>query len=149
MRYVIEKNEFLLVPLVDELTFVENYLFLVQTRFDKGIIFHNNLDKKLIKSTYIPPSSLQLLIENAVKHNKFNANNPLEIMLTNNTEYLIVSNNINLRDDVIDSTKLGLGNLASRFSHFCDIEIDIKKTDSEFIVSLPILSKKHYERINI
>lgn len=149
LRYVIEKNEFLLVPLVDELTFVENYLFLIQTRFEKGIIFHNQLDKKLIKSTFVPPSSLQLLIENAVKHNKFSANNPLEITLFNDDNYLIVKNKINLRDDVSDSTKLGLDNLVSRFSHFSDSTVEIKTVDSEFIVSLPILTKKHYEHINI
>ena len=149
LRYVIEKNEFLLVSLSEEITFIENYLFLIQTRFEEGILFENTLEKKVINFCYIPPASLQLLIENAIKHNKFTADNPLRIKLFNDEERMIVSNNINMRDDMENSTKQGLDNLSGRYSHFCEKPVEIKQTDSDFMVSIPILTKEHYERFNI
>ncbi len=149
LRYVIEKNEFLLVPLNEEITFVENYLFLIQTRFENEIVFENTIDKSIISSCYIPPSSLQLLIENAIKHNKFTTEDPLRIRLFNAEDYLVVSNNLNIRHDVDNSTKLGLENLSGRYSHFCSQPVEIKQTYIDFTVSIPILTKEHYERFNI
>ena len=149
LRYVIEKNEFLLVPLKEEISFVENYLFLIHTRFEEGIIFDNQINKNIINTCFVPPSSLQLLIENAIKHNKFTAENPLRIQLFNDEESLIVNNNINIRNDFESSTNLGLDNLSGRYSHFSDKAVVIKKTDVDFTVSLPILTKVHYERFNI
>ena len=149
LRYVIEKNVFLLVPLDEEITFIENYLFLIQTRFEKGIIFENTIDKNMISSCYIPPASLQLLIENAIKHNKFTIDNPLRITLFNDDECLIVNNNVNTRNDIENSTNLGLDNLTKRYSHLSDKPVVIKKTDMDFTVSLPILTKEQYERFNI
>lgn len=149
LRYVIEKNEFLLVPLGDEIVFIENYLFLIQTRFEKDIIFKNTMDKNMINSCYIPPASLQLLIENAIKHNKFTSDNPLRITLFNDDEYLIVNNNVNIRNDIENSTNQGLDNLSKRYSHLSDKPVVIKKTDMDFSVSLPILTKEQYERFNI
>ena len=149
LRYMIEKNEHILVPLKDEISFVDNYLFLIQTRFQEGINFKNSLDKRIISSSYIPPASLQMLIENAVKHNKFTKKNPLEIILKNDKESLIVVNNLNIREDIENSTELGLDNLKERFKQFTPNPVLIKKTASKFTVSLPILTKTHYERFNI
>ncbi len=149
LRYVIEKNEFILVPLSEEITFLENYLFLIQTRFDEGIIFENKLDKAIINSSYVPPSSLQLLIENAIKHNKFTQDKPLRIKLFYEKEYLMVNNNVHIRDDMENSTKQGLDNLIGRFLHFTEKAVIINKTETSFTVSMPVLSKEHYERFNI
>jgi len=149
LRYVIEKNELLLVPLKDEISFIDNYLFLMQTRFIDEIIFENKVDDNLVNGCYVPPSSLQLLIENAIKHNKFTTENPLRIQLFNEGETLIVRNNLNLRNDIENSTRLGLDNLSGRYSHFCEKPVDIKQTDIDFTVSIPILTKEHYERFNI
>lgn len=149
LRYVIEKNEFLLVPLNDEIIFIENYLFLIQTRFEKGIIFENKIDKAITNSSYLPPASIQLLIENAIKHNKFTKDNPLRIKLFNDEEHLIVINNINIRNDSENSTNQGLENLSKRYSHLSDKSVVIKKSDVDFMVTLPILTKEQYERFNI
>lgn len=149
LRYVIEKNEFVLVPLREEISFLEDYFFLIQNRFQDGIILNNTIDKDIMDSCYIPPSSLQLLVENAIKHNKFTKDNPLLINLYNNEENLIVSNILHVRDDMKNSTKSGLQNLSGRFKHFSSNSIEIKKTDTNFIVSLPILTKLHDERFNI
>jgi LytS/YehU family sensor histidine kinase len=149
LRYMIEKNEHILVPLKDEISFVDNYFFLIQTRFQEGIIFKNNLHKRVINSSYIPPASLQMLIENAVKHNKFTKKYPLEIIIENDEENLVVTNNLNIRDDIKNSTRLGLENLKERFRQFTSSHVVIEETESQFKVSLPILTKLHYERFNI
>lgn len=149
LRYVIEKNKFLLVPLKEEITFIENYVFLIQARFEKGIIVENTIDKKIIELSYLPPVSLQLLVENAVKHNKFTKNEPLRIQIYNKENLLMVSNNIDLRNDVENSTKQGLENLSKRYSHFSEMAVAIENNDDTFKVSLPILTKEDYERFNI
>lgn len=149
LRYVIEKNELFLVPLSDEIIFVENYLFLIQTRFENGIVFENTIDEKLIESAHIPPVSLQLLIENAIKHNKFTDSKPLNIRLYSKNSMLIVENNIKLRTDIKETTEQGLENLSQRFVLISDQSISIEKTDLIFRVSLPILNKDQYESFNI
>ena len=149
LRYVIEKNELALVPLKEEIRFVDNYFFLIRNRFDDGIVFENSINDSIIQSSYIPPASLQLLIENAVKHNKFTSDDPLRIQLFADGESITVKNNINLRDDIADSTNQGLQNLTQRFSYFSNKEVTITITETDFTVSMPILTKTDYERFNI
>ena len=118
-------------------------------RWNINVFFFNTIDKAITNSSYLPPASLQLLIENAIKHNKFTNDNPLRIKLFNDDEYLIVSNNINIRNDSENSTNQGLDNLTRRYSHLSDKPVVIKKSDVDFTVSLPILTKEQYERFNI
>ncbi len=149
MRFVVEKNEMLLVPLSEELDFVENYLFLIQTRFDDGIVFENHLEKMMVLNNFIPPAAIQSLIENAIKHNKFSGEVPLKIKLYSTKNRIVISNNLNLRKDEVNSTKQGLENLKARFSHFTNDQVTITQSKTEFIVSLPLLNEKPYERFNI
>ncbi len=149
LRYVIEKNELTLVPLKEEIGFVEDYFFLIRQRFDKGILFENLLDKQVIKNCYIPPASLQLLIENAVKHNKFTSEEPLQISIYNDDKHIFVKNNINLRNDNDSSTNQGLQNLIQRFSFFSESTVNIEINETDFTASLPILTKTEYEHFNI
>ena len=149
LRYVIEKNELALVPLKDEVLFAEDYFFLIKNRFEEGIIIKNSLDSSMIRNSYIPPASLQLLIENAVKHNKFTEKAPLHIHIFNTEDQIVVNNNINLRDDSSDSTKQGLNNLTQRFAYFSDKAVSISSNETGFTVSLPILTEADYERIDI
>ncbi|MEZ5197007.1 MAG: histidine kinase [Bacteroidales bacterium] len=149
LRYVIEKNELTLVPLADEISFVDDYFFLIRNRFEKSIIFENSIEASIIQNSYIPPASLQLLIENAVKHNKFSSDDPLQIQLLNDKDSLIVKNNKDMRNDVSESTNRGLINLKQRFSYFSDRRVNIVDEGSEFTVWLPILTKSDYERFNI
>ena len=90
LRYVIEKNEMTLVPLREEIQFVDDYFFLIRNRFEEGIIFENSIEESIIQSSYIPPASLQLLIENAVKHNKFSAKDPLQIHIYNDQKIFLL-----------------------------------------------------------
>lgn len=149
LRYVIEKNELALVPLKEEIRFVEDFFFLIQHRFDEGIVFENSLDESIIQNSYIPPASLQLLIENAVKHNKFTEEDPLRINLYNDGKQIIVKNNLNLRDDIVESTNQGIQNLTQRFLYFSENAVNIEINETDFTVLLPILTKTDYERFNI
>lgn len=148
LRYVIEKKELTLVPLKEEIRFVDDYFFLIRNRFENGIIFENSIEKSIIEESYIPPASLQLLIENAVKHNKFSFDEPLQIKLFNDKNQIIIINNINVRDDQMNSTNQGLQNLTQRFSYFSDSAVNIALDENNFIVSMPILKKSDYERFN-
>jgi len=148
LRYVIEKNELPLVPLHEEICFVDDYFFLIKNRFDEGIIFENSIDKSITQNSYIPPASLQLLIENAVKHNKFTTDEPLRINLFTDGGQIVVTNNINLRDDITDSTNQGLQNLTQRYLYFSDKPVNITIKENDFTVTMPILTKTDYERIN-
>jgi hypothetical protein len=149
LRYVIEKNEFMLVRLKDEIAFTEDYLFLIKTRFEEGILFENNVNKSILNTSYIPPATLQLLIENAIKHNKFTKEQPLRIKILNKDDTLVITNNINRRKDFQNSTKQGLDNLVRRYSHLSDHPVVINQTENEFKVVIPILTVEHYESLNI
>lgn len=149
LRYVIEKNELLTIPLKDEISFINDYFFLIKIRFDDGIIIENKIDEEIINTCVIPPVSLQLLFENAIKYNKFTSENPLKITMYNNNNYIIVKNNINIRTDVVDSTKQGLDNLTKRFSFLSKTPVKIEITNNNFIVSLPILQNNNNESFNI
>ncbi|HHB51834.1 MAG TPA: hypothetical protein ENK75_02135 [Saprospiraceae bacterium] len=140
LRFVIEENEFDLVLLGAEFTFVEDYLFLIQTRFEDGIIYDNQIDKNLLNQCYVPPSSIQLLVENAIKHNKFSAKAPLQSKIERKGDYLVVSNNLNIRTDLSNSTGQGLKNLLARYEHASQIPALVEKKDEKFVVSLPIIT---------
>ncbi len=149
LRYIIEKNEFNLVRLSEELEFLDAYFFLVKTRLDNGVFLENNLDRSFAESTFVPPVTLQLLVENAVKHNKYNPDDPLKITLEKKGGYIIVRNNLNPRHKIESSTKTGLINLTKRYRFVSKKEVITEKTDTEFIVKIPVLIQTDYERFNI
>lgn len=148
LRYVIEKKELSLVPVKEEIHFVDDYFFLINQRFEEGIIFENAIDESIVQENYIPPASLQLLIENAVKHNRFSMEKPLNIKIYNDHKNIIVVNNINTREEQSNSTNQGLHNLSQRYSYFSEAEVIISIKDKEFMVSMPLLTKADYEHFN-
>jgi len=139
LRYVIEKNEFMLVSLNEEIAFVEDYLFLIHTRFEDEIEYDIRIDRKATGSWRIPPTAVETLVENAVKHNKFTEKQPLKIDIFVEGESLIVKNNLYPRSEKVNSTGQGLENLKARYSHFTEKSVKIEKTEKEFVVTLPLL----------
>ena len=148
LRYIIEKNSFTLVPLKDEITIVEDYFFLIKTRFNDGINLNINISNELIDETSIPPVTIQLLIENAIKHNKLSAEEPLNIDISATDDYILVKNKINLRAESTNSTGKGLENISKRFELISEKSIIVDKTVNSYCVKLPILNKKNYEHIS-
>ena len=94
-------------------------------------------DKHLAK--LIPPMALQMLIENAIKHNEISSEQPLTITITISEDYLVVSNNLQLRTNQEPSSKTGLQNIKDRYKHFTNKEIEITEAGNSFTVKIPLL----------
>ena len=149
LRYIIEKNEFHLVKLSEELMFLEAYFFLIKTRLDDGVFLENRLDKSFAENTFLPPVTLQLLVENAINHNKYNPENPLKITICKENDFIVVKNNLNPRDTKKLSTQTGLKNLSKRYELVSQKRVIVNKTNGEFEVKIPVLNYSDYERFNI
>lgn len=139
-RYVLDQKNKDLVSLGGEIKFAETYLNLLKMRFEDSLEVDINPNSKTIEAKIIP-LSLQLLLENAVKHNKVSEQNPLQIKIYTKGDYLIVENNLQPK---IDSRKperngIGLENIQSRYELFTDRRCEIIKTDTTFSVKLPLL----------
>jgi len=94
----------------------------------------------MLRKIMMPPCALQTVVENAIKHNEFSAENPLKIKLTLNGEYLKVSNNKRPKPYLVESTNTGLRNLSSRYMLLCNRNIVIENEESCFLVKLPLIS---------
>jgi len=138
-QYTLEKYTSSLVRLSEELVFVKAYIFLLETRFGKACQIVLDIDPGIMDKK-LPPLTLQLLIENAVKHNGFDVEQPLVIYLNGNTDDITVSNKKSLKKLQISSTKLGLKNIESRYALLSDTSIEIVDNSTDFIVNIPLLS---------
>ncbi|WP_162054638.1 sensor histidine kinase [Pontibacter pamirensis] len=137
-RIVLDSNRKLVVPLHTELELVHAYIFLMKTRFGNNLRFE--VDESLGKMHYeLPPTSVQMLIENAIKHNGFTTQEPLTIKIYLENEMLVVANNLQPRLEEESSSKVGLQNIMNRYKHFTDEQVEISPTEKEYIVRLPLL----------
>jgi len=136
-RYVLDSRDKELVPLKDELEFMGSFTFLLKTRFEDKLIIENNVQAK--SDEYIVPMTLQLLIENAVKHNEVSEAFPLRISLRKNNDYLEVENEVRPKNVGEDSKKTGLKNIVQQFAFFSDKPIEIISSEEKFLVRVPIL----------
>lgn len=135
--FLINKNREL-IPLREELEFIESYFYLLQIRHDNKLQLHKELNEKS-ESVMIPPCSLQILVENAIKHNEFTEERPLHIRIGLNDHYLKVSNNIKPKPYMVSSTGIGLKNLSARFKILFRKDITIESTRESFTVKLPLI----------
>jgi two-component system LytT family sensor kinase len=140
-RYVLNFNEYYLTPLKDELTFINSYLYIMNERFEDALLVSINISEEHL--TYlIPPLSVQLLIENAIKHNTISPENPLHItILSDDSPQLIVTNNLQLKRIAEESTGTGLKNISQRYKLLVDKPIQINNNGAYFSVHLPLVSK--------
>lgn len=139
-RYLLESKNHELVTLQDELTFIDSYNYLLQIRFDKSLSFQIEINEKY-KHSYLPPMCLQMLVENAIKHNEVSIDYPLHILIKTDEDYLIVSNNLQKRTQSEQSSKTGLKNIEARYEFFTAEKVLIRETEAKFEVSLPLISK--------
>jgi LytS/YehU family sensor histidine kinase len=138
-RYILENSSKVKVPLKDELAFIEDYFYLHEIR-SGGKKFLTTQMKDDDYSYDILPVSLQLLIENAVKHNMATIERPLKIFIYIEGENIVVRNNLQKMATQVVSTKIGLKNLNERVSLVTGKEIIIEETASDFLVKVPLLS---------
>ncbi|MFY7911059.1 MAG: sensor histidine kinase [Emticicia sp.] len=136
-RYVLQNKEKGLVSLETELNFIKNYVALLQTRFGESLGIHFNISEEGLDQQ-IAPVTLQILIENALKHNIINQANPLNINIFNQDNYLIIENPIQQKKQVETSNGQGLNNLKTLYSFLSDKEVLIEKNDV-FKVKIPLI----------
>ena len=140
-RYVLEQKNKELVSIEEELQFAKTYVRLLKMRFEDSIVLDipessSNPEAKIV------PLSLQLLLENAVKHNIVTANKPLKIRVFEENGYLVVTNNLQEKQVVKKSSGVGLRNIQLRYSLLTDKTVRIDKTPKSFSVFLPMLTKQ-------
>jgi|GEM_PF-1759881 len=139
-RYILETDGADLVSVQQELSVAEAYIFLLKTRFADSIQIDINLSRE-IREMKLPPFSLQLLIENAVKHNVATPMNPLHIELYADAaqHWLCVRNTFQPKRSVTESTKKGLANLQKRFNLLGNYTLSINTQDTFFSVEIPLI----------
>ncbi|WP_367889153.1 histidine kinase [Polaribacter filamentus] len=139
-RYVLEQRNKDLVPIEEELKFAKTYMELLGMRFEDAVKFNipDSISNDALK---IVPLSLQLLLENAVKHNVVSSSKPLTINIYEEGNYLIIENTINPKEAIGKSTKVGLQNIADRYGLITDKGVKIANNNKTFKVSLPLLYK--------
>jgi sensor histidine kinase YesM len=137
-RYILTMHDNELATIEEELNFINAYLFMVKIRFDNKVSLDINIEEK-VKVFYIPSFSLQLLVENAIKHNIISSKRPLKILINNIENKLCVKNNLQKKASAENSTGIGLNNIISRYKFLSHEIVEIICTDSEFVVKLPII----------
>lgn len=137
-RYMLKKEDEQLVPLEEELEFARKYTDLLQERFTSGFEVEVDIPQPLLRR-YVVPCCLQLLIENATKHNVVSPEQPLRIRIEASGDRLAVSNNLQLRLNAPASTGVGLRNIRQQYLDAAGAPILVERTDTEFRVQLPLL----------
>lgn len=135
-RYLLTTYERKLVPLSEELSFLNAYTYLEQIRFGRAMHVSVNIPDQAMRHAVVP-ASLQMLVENALKHNICTNEQPLNITITATDEAITVSNNLQTRNDVA-TNKVGLSNLRSQYLIY-NKGINVEKTSTTFAVTLPLL----------
>ncbi|MBO9659831.1 MAG: histidine kinase, partial [Chitinophagaceae bacterium] len=139
-RYILNSQDKELVTLEQELAFIKPYVYLLQERYPDGLRVDIGVPEKYY-SRYIIPVALQMLIENAIKHNVISKNHPLHIEVkANGTGMLTVKNNRQPRQSVEQSNKIGLSNIAKRYELVCGRQIEIQASPEAFAVNVPLLN---------
>jgi two-component system, LytTR family, sensor kinase len=140
-RYILNNQDKELVALKAELEFIKPYIFLLEKRFSQGLKITIEIPEKY-ENHFIIPASLQMLIENAIKHNVATRVKQLHILLhANGSNTLEVSNNLQLREVVENSTEIGLQNIIKRYMLVSGKEVLVEQTTDSFKVTLPLLTQ--------
>ncbi len=139
-KYMLINKAKRLITLEEELEFINNYFFLLQIRHDNKLQMQSELGDNY-KAVLLPPCALQILLENAIKHNEFTDAHPLLIRITMNGKFLYISNNSKPKMYAVNSTGIGLKNLSSRYKIICQKDIVIENTRENYTVKLPLIRK--------
>jgi ligand-binding sensor domain-containing protein len=138
-RSIVNLREKDLIPLGEELRIIEHYFFIQKKRFGTALRFENLVTETQKNSFSIPPLSLQLLAENALKHNVVSKEQPLTFHIALQSDMLVVKNNLHLKTNHEKGEGLGLLNIKNRFQLIAGKEVTVRQTDNEFIVTLPLI----------
>ncbi|WP_294229990.1 2TM domain-containing protein [uncultured Chryseobacterium sp.] len=140
-RYVLEQKDKELVTVEDELEFAKTYCDLLKTRFEDSVDFVFNVRKEDYRR-FVVPLSLQLLLENCIKHNFATSSRPLVIKIFSENDTLCIENNLQVREQIKESSGIGLSNIVQRYALLTERNVFVEKSDDYFKVKLPVLSAK-------
>ena len=147
-RYILNNHEKEMVPLNQEISHIDPYIFLLKKRFGEALIITIDIPATYNQALIIP-AALQMLIENAIKHNIVSRSKPLHIRLNaNGNNTIVVSNNLQLKNEVYYSSEIGLQNIVKRYKLVSVKDVLIENTKSEFIVTLPLITQQYEDRNN-
>ena len=138
-RYLLRTNEDGLTSLDSEMQFINSYFHLLKTRYGDSLALDTRISDKY-RNYQIPPLTLQMLVENAVKHNVILKDSPLHIMImTTNSGKLVVSNNLQRKDRQVSSNRVGLTNIVKKYRLMKKEEISVRDDGKEFAVVVPLI----------
>jgi two-component system, LytTR family, sensor kinase len=138
-KYLLRNKDRELIPLQEELHFIQDYFFLLQIRHEAKLQLEIKLNGLATSSILILPFALQALVENAIKHNQFSDEKPLHITITLTKQFIQISNTNNPKHYSVESTNVGLKNLSARYKLICNKDIIVYHTQDIFLVKLPFV----------
>lgn len=144
-RYVLETIEKPVTSLSKEIDFMHSYLFLQQIRYGENLTFSVNIPAGLL-GMVVPPLSLQVILENAIKHNIVNESKPLLIEIFSEGQFLVVKNNLQPKISAPVSIGLGLKNLVKRYALITDMEPSFKIETNHYVARIPLIDTENDER---
>ncbi|MGB3073953.1 MAG: histidine kinase, partial [Chitinophagales bacterium] len=138
-RYLLQSNDKVLITVAEELDFIQAYFFLLKTRFENGLLMNIAVSKEDMDQL-IPPLTLQLLLENAVKHNEVSTDFPLQVTISSEqNNRLEVTNNLRPKSVQLNSTQKGLAGIFSKYKLLHAPAPEIADSNGKFIVSVPLI----------
>ncbi len=137
-RHILEVKDEKSILLKDELELLKAYTFLLKTRFDKNLDVSINIPAEKLQKRIVP-LSLQILMENAIKHNIVSADKPLHIDISTLNGSLVVSNNLQMKNQVNECTGIGLDNIRNRYKLISERPVNVTTNNNNFTVSIPLI----------
>jgi LytS/YehU family sensor histidine kinase len=138
-RDILDYRDKELIPLSEELKLIDNYYYLQKKRYCDNLQLNIKVDEKDLQSL-IPPMVLQMLVENAIKHNVVSTEKQLTVRIVTDGKHIMLTNNLQLKNVSEPSTGIGLTNIRNRYALLGFSEITIAVTNNEFSVKLPIIN---------
>ena len=130
-----------IISLLEELSLLQTYVFLQQKRYGDSLVLQLNIPEHVATENFIPPLTLQLLVENAIKHNAVSKESALTVHIHISGEQLVVQNNINPKQHKDNSSGMGLHNIISRYNILTSKQVQVNSNASNFTVTLPLIKK--------
>jgi sensor histidine kinase YesM len=144
--FLINKNKEL-VTLENEIEFIKSYHYLLQIRHDHKLHLHMNVSDEDSRDVLIIPCALEILVENAIKHNEFTEGRPMHVSISLEGKFIVVQNTVMLRPYPVDSTRIGLKNLAAQYLLISKHPILNESSKEKFTVKLPVIKNPKNEYI--
>ena len=145
-RYVLEQKDKELVKIENEIEFAKIYCNLLKTRFEDSVNFTFDINDDDLQKLVVP-LSLQLLLENCIKHNFATSSKPLNVRIFTEGKFLCIENNLQVREQLTDSAGIGLANIVQRYALLTKENVFIEKSEQNFKVKVPILIEKNTQKM--